>query len=482
MRKKITVIAVLSTIILLLLGANYICFLSPNALFGRQQEIIQETIVENVQQESTSEENAKSTPPVVNFDELSGKEPIEETPEESEVKEYDLQLMAVGDNLIHMGIIYSGLQADGTYQYDFMFDGIRDFLAISDIKIINQETPLAGNELGFSGYPTFNSPTEIGDAIAKAGFNIVLGASNHSADQKISGIDSMVSYWKKHPEVLLVGIHEPLEDGNADIATDSDFTNQPEDDNRTDSILLSHDKQNPRIGLISYKDIRISVINVTYGPNYESLPKALEERMDTLCAHDSESRRINYTTINQRLLDDIAYAKTISDFVIVCPHWGSEYTLTPTKYQVSFATQMTQAGADLIIGTHPHVPEPVEWITSENGNKSLCYYSLGNYVSTQKNTDTMLEGMAWVALHVTEDGVSINEEKTGVIPMVCHYSASPVRLKKVYMLEDYTEELAACHGIQAEVSNFTLEYLQSTSQKVFGDWALSPKEILNKHE
>ena len=482
MKKKITVIAVLSTIILLLLGANYICFLSPNSLFGKQQEIIQETIVENVQQESTSEENAKSTPPVINFDELSASKPAEEIPPVEETKEYDLQLMAVGDNLIHMGIIYSGLQDDGTYQYDFMFDGIRDFLAISDIKIINQETPIAGNELGFSGYPTFNSPIEIGDAIAKAGFNIVLGASNHSADQKISGIDSMVSYWKKHPEVLLVGIHEPLEDSHADTATASDFTDQPEDENSTDSILLSHDKQNPRIGLLSYRDITISVINVTYGPNYESLPKSLEARMDTLCAHDKETRRIDYTQINQQLLDDITYAEGISDFVIVCPHWGSEYTLTPTKYQVSFATQMTQAGADLIIGTHPHVPEPVEWITSENGNKSLCYYSLGNYVSTQKNTDTMLEGMAWVSLHVTEDGVSINEEKTGVIPMVCHYSASPVRLKKVYMLEDYTEELAACHGIQAEVSNFTLEYLQSTSQKVFGDWALSPKEILNKHE
>ena len=192
MKKKITVIAVLSTIILLLLGANYICFLSPNSLFGRKQEIIQETIVENVQQESTSEENAKSTPPVINFDELSASKPAEEIPPVEETKEYDLQLMAVGDNLIHMGIIYSGLQDDGTYQYDFMFDGIRDFLAISDIKIINQETPIAGNELGFSGYPTFNSPIEIGDAIAKAGFNIVLGASNHSADQKISGIDSMV--------------------------------------------------------------------------------------------------------------------------------------------------------------------------------------------------------------------------------------------------------------------------------------------------
>lgn len=77
---------------------------------------------------------------------------------------------------------------------------------------------------------------------------------------------------------------------------------------------------------------------------------------------------------------------------------------------------MTEAGADIIIGTHPHVVEPVEWITAENGNESLCYYSLGNYVSTQKNALSMLEGMAWLTFHVAEDGVSIERKTTGVDP------------------------------------------------------------------
>ena len=102
--------------------------------------------------------------------------------------EHDITLMAVGDNLMHMGIVASGRQEDGTYDYSMLFDGIRPFLDTADVKIINQETILGGNSRGFSGFPYFNSPIEVGDAIADAGFNVVLHASNHTADQKLDGL------------------------------------------------------------------------------------------------------------------------------------------------------------------------------------------------------------------------------------------------------------------------------------------------------
>ena len=110
-------------------------------------------------------------------------------------EEYDITLMAVGDNLMHMGVISTGEMEDGSYDYSFLFEGISEFLGVADIKIINQETILGGNEFGFSGYPAFNSPTEVGDAIAEAGFNVVLHASNHSADKGITGLLNCVSYW-----------------------------------------------------------------------------------------------------------------------------------------------------------------------------------------------------------------------------------------------------------------------------------------------
>ena len=98
--------------------------------------------------------------------------------------EHDITLMAVGDNLMHLGIVASGKQEDGTYDFSMLFQGISPFLNAADIRIINQETVMGGNSRGFSGFPYFNSPTEVGDAIADAGFNVVLHASNHTADQE----------------------------------------------------------------------------------------------------------------------------------------------------------------------------------------------------------------------------------------------------------------------------------------------------------
>ena len=138
-------------------------------------------------------------------------EPIS-TPEptplpEPAFQEYDITLLALGDNLMHMGIVKTGKKEDGTYDFSFLFDNIRDYLDAADIKVINQETILGGNELGFSGFPRFNSPTETGDAIAEAGFNVVLHATNHAADQGLNGILNCSAYWAaSHPEVLMTGI------------------------------------------------------------------------------------------------------------------------------------------------------------------------------------------------------------------------------------------------------------------------------------
>lgn len=141
---------------------------------------------------------------------------------------------------------------------------------------------------------------------------------------------------------------------------------------------------------------------------------------------------------------------------------------------------MTEAGADVIIGTHPHVVEPVEWITAENGNESLCYYSLGNYVSTQKNALSMLEGMAWLTFHVAEDGVSIERKTTGVIPLVCQYTSGPVRFENVYLLEEYTEELAVSHGIRNYAGVVLhLEDLQKWSDEILGDFVLTKDQALH---
>ncbi|MGN0425567.1 MAG: CapA family protein [Acetatifactor sp.] len=362
-------------------------------------------------------------------------------------QEYDITLMAVGDNLMHMGIVKTGKQEDGSYNFDFLFRNITDFLQYCDIKIINQETILGGNRLGFSGFPKFNSPTEVGDAIAGAGFNVVLHASNHAADQGLTGITNCLTFWDTYPELLAVGIHREASD---------------------DSLPL-----------LSVGEKTFAILNYTYGPNLEVVPKDIRGHLDLLCAMDEASGALDFTTLNPEVLSDIERAKEAADVVIVCPHWGTEYSTTPSSYQRKWAEQMTQAGADLIIGTHPHVPQPVEWITSENGNTALCYYSLGNYVSTQKQTTAMLEGMAAVTFTVTEDGILINPAKTGVIPMVCHYTSGPVRLENVYLLEDYTEKQAASHGIRSYGGvTLHLDDLRKKSEDIFGEMVVTKQAFL----
>lgn len=374
-------------------------------------------------------------------------------PDDEKPAEYDITLMAVGDNLLHMGIVNTGKQSNGTRNYDFLFDGIRDFLEKADIKIINQETILGGNQLGFHGYPRFNSPSEVSDAIAKAGFNVVLQATNHTADQGLDGIQNCLELWKTHPEVLVTGLHEP-------------YTDQTQS----------------RIALLEIDGCTFAFLNYTYGPNSASISTSIADRLDILCAVNESSRSIDFTTLNPQVLTDIAMADTLADIVIVCPHWGTEYATVPSSYQETFAMQMTEAGADLIIGTHPHVVQPVTWIEAVNGNRCLCYYSLGNYVSTQQNAKSMLEGLAWVTFHVTEDGISIVEENTGIIPMVCHYSSGPVRLKNVYLLENYTEALAQSHGIIAYGGvAFHLSSLQKWSNEILGSWVLSVDQVNQQH-
>ena len=257
-------------------------------------------------------------------------------------------------------------------------------------------------------------------------------------------------FWKnKHPEVLVTGIHE--------------------DASQADDIPL-----------LTIDDVTFAILNYTYGANTETLPLDLLGHLNLLCAVNEKNGQMDFTTLNPQVLEDISRAKELADIVIVCPHWGTEYSSKISSYQEKWALEMTEAGADIIIGTHPHVVEPVEWITAENGNESLCYYSLGNYVSTQKNALSMLEGMAWLTFHVAEDGVSIERKTTGVIPLVCQYTSGPVRFENVYLLEEYTEELAASHGIRNYAGVVLhLEDLQKWSDEILGDFVLTKDQALH---
>ena len=176
----------------------------------------------------------------------------------------------------------------------------------------------------------------------------------------------------------------------------------------------------------------------------------------------------------QRVAEDIRAAEELADFTIVCPHWGTESTLTQTKAQERWARFFSENGADLVIGTHPHVPEPVEWVED-----TLVYYSLGNFVNWTSGTvdgvaNRMVGGMARVTLTREEDGEVIISDWS-VEPLVCHVEKGFGGVT-VYPLAEYTEELAGRNEIVSQDADFSLEYCLEVVDQVFGEAARGPQQ------
>lgn len=406
-------------------------------------------------------------------------------PEEEPFEEFDIHVMMVGDDLLHMGLVNQGILADGTRNYDFLFKDILDYIDAADISIINQESPIGGNERGFSGYPAFNSPTEVADAIAKAGFDVVLTATNHTYDQGLGGLIYFHDYFYKYPQISVVGTHSNLNEDSRTSHRGSYWLDKygvsPNDRPRFDDLQLEpEDMVNTSAFVIrEVNGIKIAILNYTYSHNWATWANGLDGYLNRLCYYDPSTREIDFDTINPEVLDDIKLAREVCDIVIVCPHWGYEYSFEPCAYQKDFARQMIDAGADVIIGAHPHIVEPVEYITTENGNSGLCYYSLGNFIHCQVPNYTSFEGMAWVTIHVDKDGAKVDLDNSGALPMVEYQTWGPLYIQGVYPLEDFTADMASHHAANfRDGGGMNLDLLHQWDSNLFGPYSLTKEDIL----
>jgi poly-gamma-glutamate synthesis protein (capsule biosynthesis protein) len=162
---------------------------------------------------------------------------------------------------------------------------------------------------------------------------------------------------------------------------------------------------------------------------------------------------------------DIKKAKENADFVIVFPHWGTEYQFYADKKQKELTKFFAEQGVNLVIGTHPHVIEPVDLVEQKDGQKMLVYYSLGNYISYQKKAPRMLGAMAEVTLTKTNSKVRISQ--ASITPIVTHYEKRKNYNFGTFKLSDYTQEQAQKHGVIEKEYNskFSLQYLRNYPQK-----------------
>lgn len=341
---------------------------------------------------------------------------------EPEPEPISIRITAAGDNLLHNTVSMASELAEGGYDFYPIYENIQKIIAGSDIAFINQEVMLTGE---VSAYPNLAAPAENADALIRAGFNVVNLATNHSLDKGVKGL-----------EACLENIH--ARDFEAVLGA---FRTEEES---TQLCIL--EKQGIRFGFLSY----------TYGLNGYQLPS---DKSWKIALIDEEKIRA-----------DLAAIRPECDYLIVSMHWGNEYQTAENDEQVALAQLLCDGGADLIIGTHPHVLQPMKWLESADGHRTLCAYSLGNFVSNQHKRVTMLGGILEVELLFDQDGTLLETTSAGVIPTVTHYQKG---YYTIYQLSEYTDELAGVHAIRNYETPFNLEYLSGLSEKILGDSAIS---------
>ncbi len=311
-------------------------------------------------------------------------------------------LVAVGDNLIHDVIYQQARQRAGGEGYDFApaYEKIAPLVAQGDFAFINQETLLAGDELPPSSYPAFCSPTEVGREMLRLGFNLFSTANNHSLDWRVPGIQAAGRFWEQQEDIAMAGCYCTQEEREG-------------------------------IAYLTRNGMTVALIAATELTN--GIPRPEGEVGVLLLNEDREL-----------ILQKLETAAQNADFVILSLHWGIEGSGYYTDGQRELAQLLAEAGADLILGHHPHVLQGGEYLETSRG-RSYVAYSLGNFISAQRGAENMLAGFLQVELEKAPHGERAEIRGVNFIPTVTHYGPGYQEVS-VWPLSQYTPELADAHG------------------------------------
>jgi len=268
---------------------------------------------------------------------------LDESDEEVNLPNPTVTFLAVGDVMMHDGQIWAGYnEATDTFDYTEFFHVVRDEISAADIAMANLETTLAGKEQKYTGYPMFNSPDEIADALKDAGFDIVVTSNNHTLDRGAKGALRTLEVLKER--------------GLATLGT------------------YASEEERSQILIREVNGISFAFLAYTYGTNGIPIPKDMPYLVNLI---DEEAT-----------LSDIERAKSQADVVVVYLHYGDEYQRTPSKYQRKLAHLLLKKGASFIVASHPHVIQPSEWMEVQEPDgeivKKYIAYSMGNFISAQR--------------------------------------------------------------------------------------------------
>ena len=293
-------------------------------------------------------------------------------------KKKSLSLVMVGDVLTHDSVL-ADAYIDGTYDFTSMFSYIKPMIKDYDLKYVNQESIIGGPSFKYSGYPTFNAPDSIGDNLIDTGFNLFGLANNHAYDKGETALLYSNKYWSGK-DVITAGTYSSFED--------------------RDDIKV-YEKNGIKYAFLAY---------TTSLNGYE--------------LSSDKSYLVNVYS-DELVKDDINKIKDKVDVIIVAMHWGDEYTNTPTNSEKEIATYLSELGVDIVIGTHPHVVQPIEYV-----GETLVIYSLGNFISNQLVLGLNPAIGLMVGVDITVDGdntkISIKEKE-----LLYSYSDNSTKFKVI---------------------------------------------------
>ena len=299
-------------------------------------------------------------------------------------------LAVCGDVMSHMPVTNDAWEeAQGVYDYRPIWAQAEPYIQAADYAVANLETTLS--ETGpYSGFPAFRSPAALAGSLAGAGFDLMLTANNHCLDRGFDGLVSTLD--------ALDGA------GLAHVGT----------------YRTREEQAAGRIHLADVGGISVAFLGYTYGTNGIPVPSGREYAVDLF---NTDYMTTLSTPDTGRIEADLAAARALEpDLIAVLIHWGVEYQTTQNSYQEQIADLLIENGADLVLGGHPHVPQPIEMrtVTAEDGSERTGFvcYSLGNFISSQ--VDPLTDVTAVLTVELTRDNITGETAVTGweYVPML----------------------------------------------------------------
>ena len=333
-------------------------------------------------------------------------------------------LTAIGDIMCHNTQYWDAYQKEtDTYDFSYVFENVKDYIAAGDVSIANIETSFAGKERGYSNYPVFNSPDELARDVKATGLDIITTAGNHCLDMGYSGLSRTIDVLKNN------GIEQ--------LGT---YKSQEE----RDTIFVK-----------DVKGVKIAFIDYTYGTNGIPVPSGKE-----YCVN----------LIDKDLIKkDIEAAKEQNvDMIVACMHWGDEYKTKANKEQEDLADFLFKNGVNVIIGNHPHVLEQMEkrTVTLEDGTTQdgFVIFACGNFICDQNAENTRNSIILNLNITRHSDG-KVTVDKANYIPIYM-YKGAPGKLRRMKVLDIEKSITNYENGTDTSIGQSTYNDLKKQLEKI----------------